>query len=212
MAEEPPARGIDPVGTATEIDAVQIEFEDLILAEALFERERKRGLLELARGGFGLCEEDIACELLRDRGGTLPVLSRARVDAERARNADRIDAGMAVEAPVFDRDHRCLHRGGDRGGGQPLAIAGADCDERRAVRAEQLHGLALGAALEFAEARHLQQRDGDPRGKPQRGNNGDDEAELEQAGQETDGGTLRTGSGVLLGEHGGGKARGGGGV
>ena len=41
VAEEFPRGGVDPVGAAAEIDAVEIELEDLVLAELALERERE---------------------------------------------------------------------------------------------------------------------------------------------------------------------------
>ena len=41
MAEEAARRGVDAVGAAAEIDAVEIELEDLVLAELALERERQ---------------------------------------------------------------------------------------------------------------------------------------------------------------------------
>ena len=41
MAEEFPRCGVDAVGAAAEIDAVEVEFEDLVLAELSLQRERE---------------------------------------------------------------------------------------------------------------------------------------------------------------------------
>ena len=66
MAEEFARRGVDPVSPASEIFAVEIELEDLVLAELSLERERQDCLLDLARIVPLVGEEDIAGELLRD--------------------------------------------------------------------------------------------------------------------------------------------------
>ena len=44
MAEEAPRGGVDAIGAAAEIDAIEIELEDLVLGEFPLERERQDAL------------------------------------------------------------------------------------------------------------------------------------------------------------------------
>src|SRR3954462_5364719 len=109
MAEEAPRGGVDAVGATAEIDAVQVQLEDLVLGEAPLERQRQDPLAYLAPEIAVVGEEDVAGELLGDRRCALAPAALGRADAERADDADRVDAGMMAEAPVLDRDHRVLH-------------------------------------------------------------------------------------------------------
>jgi hypothetical protein len=94
MAEEAPGGRVDPVGAAAEIDPVQVEFEDLVLREAPLQRQRQHRLAQLAAECAGVGEEDVAGELLSDRGAALAPSAGVDPDLDRAGKADRIDARM----------------------------------------------------------------------------------------------------------------------
>ena len=59
-------RALDAVGAGAEIDAVEIEFENLGLGEFVFEPEREHHLLQFARDRALLRQEQILGELLGD--------------------------------------------------------------------------------------------------------------------------------------------------
>src|SRR4029453_4040881 len=101
MAKEGPAGGIDAIGTTAEIDAVQIELEDLILGEFAFQGEGKDAFLPLSAERPAVGQEDVARQLLSDGRPALPPGSCLDPDLERARHADRIDADMAGETLVL---------------------------------------------------------------------------------------------------------------
>src|SRR3712207_8347798 len=72
MIRRPPRSTLFPYTTlfrsaAAEVDAVEVELEDLALGEALLEREREDRLAHLAAVVLRRGEEDVARELLRDR-------------------------------------------------------------------------------------------------------------------------------------------------
>src|SRR3546814_2324880 len=90
----------DLIAAAAEIDFVQIEFEDLVLREFPFERERQDHLAHLARPGIAVRQEDVARELLRDRRGALHPAAGAVIlyrEHRGARHADGIDARMIAK-------------------------------------------------------------------------------------------------------------------
>src|ERR1700760_1928043 len=101
MPEEAPRGGVDAIGAAAEIDLVEIELEDLLLAEFPFQRERQDHLAKLAREGPAVGQEDVARELLGDGRSALHVRMAGRVDVERAGDADRVDADVVIEAAVL---------------------------------------------------------------------------------------------------------------
>ena len=97
--------GLDAVRLSTVVHVVEVEAEDLRLRAVRFELERDRGLMRLAdeKRRVIVREVEPAGELLRDRG-------RARWPhpvAEGARDSERVDSRMTLEAAVLGRD-RCL--------------------------------------------------------------------------------------------------------
>ena len=74
------ARGLlDAVAPAPEVDVVEVELEDLVLAELLLEAPREERLADLARERpLAAVEEQVLHDLLRDRRAALP---RARASA-----------------------------------------------------------------------------------------------------------------------------------
>ena len=96
VAEEAARGGVDAVGAAAEIDAVEIELEDLVLGEAPLERQRQDALADLAAEGAAVGQEDVAGELLGDgRAALRPAAAFDSRTLTRAGDADRIDADMA---------------------------------------------------------------------------------------------------------------------
>src|SRR4029079_12409911 len=101
MAEEFSRGRVDPIGTAAEINAVQIELEDLVLAELPLERHRQDAFLDLAHEIAVVGQEDVAGELLRDRRRRADAMAGRHGRGESAADADRIDADMTSEAAVL---------------------------------------------------------------------------------------------------------------
>ena len=109
LAEIALRRRLDAVGAGAEIDAVEIELDDLGLAELAFQPQRQRHLLHLAGEGALLGQEQVLGELLRDGRAALRHAAPHHVGVERARHADRVDAAMRIEAAVLDGDERLRH-------------------------------------------------------------------------------------------------------
>ena len=78
-------RRLDPVGARAEIDAIEIEFEDLVLGIFALEPERQDRLLDLARERPLLGEEQVLGELLGQGRAALhaPVRRSRRADQRR---------------------------------------------------------------------------------------------------------------------------------
>ncbi len=118
-------RAVDAVSAGTEIDAVEIKFEDLFLRQRFFQLRRIHHVGQLARNiAPGIGEDDLG-GLLRDGRTARHPAPRLEIGPKRAQQALRIDAVMRIETPVFH---------GDEGGGQisrhllqrqPLADNGA---------------------------------------------------------------------------------------
>ena len=152
MAEEFAAGAVDPVGSATEIDLVQIKLEDLLLREFPFERHRQHRFAQFAVERAVGIEEHVARKLLRNRGGAAdPLVPRHAFD-DRTRQAHRIDAEMRLEALILDRDHRILHHLRYFGGIEPFAEARAQFHDLAAIARAHDDGLADLSGLQLIEA------------------------------------------------------------
>lgn len=164
MAEEAARRGVDAIAAAAKIDLVQIEFEQLVLREFPFEREREHHLAPLARPGVAVRQEDVARELLGDRRGALhapPGAMGAHREHRRAGHPDRVEAGVIAKAAVLDRDHRILHHLWHLAQRQPAPVVRPEREEDGAVGGVDAHRLAGGRFLERLEAGHPLHREPD---------------------------------------------------
>ena len=81
--------GLDPVGAGAEIDAVQVEFEDLILGIFVLEPEREDRFLNLARQRALLRQKQVLGELLGDRRAALDPAAMEDVAKSGARDPRR---------------------------------------------------------------------------------------------------------------------------
>ena len=165
------ARGLlDPVAAGAEVDVIEIELEDLVLATAmaflvgaargaqlLLEAPREERLAHLALVGALLrVEQDVLHDLLRDGRAALPRATRAEVDDERASDAEVVEAFVVVEVRVLGGEHGELHvrrQLVDADDGAPL---GEDLGEQRAVtRDDARHLRRVIAAFELGDARQV---------------------------------------------------------
>ncbi len=118
--------------------------------------------LDLAAEAAVVGQEDVARELLGDGRGRADAVVLDERRADRAADADRIDADMAAEPAVLGRDHRRAHFRRDLVVGQPLAEARPHRDQHLAVGgADPDHLAEVGALGELAVARQIGGRDGD---------------------------------------------------
>ena len=89
---------------------IQIELEDLILAQTALQDERHELVLHLADRATLLREERVLDELLRQRAAAAEILLPAgHVVPDGRGDADRVDADVIVEPPVLDREDRIDH-------------------------------------------------------------------------------------------------------
>src|SRR5690606_38084942 len=98
-------------GACTEVDPVEIEGENLILRQLVFEPEGQQKFLDLTVQSALGAQENVLGQLLADGRASLNDPSRSPVDHSRPNQADGIDPWMAVEATVLDRQH-CLRNVG----------------------------------------------------------------------------------------------------
>ena len=139
LAEVALRRRLDAVGAGAEIDAVEIELEDLLLGELVLEPDRQHHLLQLARHRALLRQEEVLGQLLGDGRAALRDAASQHVGDHGAHEAERVDAVVRVEPPVLDRQERLRQVGRhllerDRGAAHLAAVG-----EHAAVERDDLH-------------------------------------------------------------------------
>ena len=114
-------RGLDAIGPGPEIDPVQIEREDLFLAELHLQPDGEDQLLHLAPNGLVWGQEQVAGQLLGDGRGSADNPSGAGIVDGGADDTNGVKTGVEIEAAVLDGDEGFGHIGRklvqiDRGG------------------------------------------------------------------------------------------------
>ncbi|KWT96882.1 hypothetical protein APY03_2088 [Variovorax sp. WDL1] len=122
----------EAIGAMAEEDLVQVDLENLVLAQVLLEPEGQQRLQDLALQGPLGAQVDVARHLLRDGGGAL-VHAMPQVGQHRAQQALGIDARVLVEAGVFHRHHRVLELLGHLGDTNQLASLFAELADQHTV-------------------------------------------------------------------------------
>ena len=143
LVEEALGRSLEAIGTGTEIDAVEIKRQQLVLVVLALQPQGEHGFLHLALQGALRREEQVLGQLLGDGGATLHHVHGLEIGHHGTGNAEGVDANMVIEPAVFDRDEGVgnIGRQGvdiDRTGkaraapGQDGAVMRQDRDRRRA--------------------------------------------------------------------------------
>ena len=104
LAEIALRRCLHAIGAGAEIDAVEVEFENLVLGEFALEPECQQQFLQLAGEGALLRQEQVLRELLGDGGAALRNAASQDIGECRACDAHRVDAEMRIESAILDRD------------------------------------------------------------------------------------------------------------
>src|SRR6202022_1029300 len=105
--------GLYAVVAVREIDLVQVQLQDLLLAEDALDPARNDHLRELAAERAGPGEavgEDVARKLHRDRAGPLLQRERPQIAPDRSCHTAPVDAAVLVEALVLDGEERACQR------------------------------------------------------------------------------------------------------
>jgi hypothetical protein len=102
-------RRLDAIGAGAEIDAVQIEGEDLLLGELHLQPDGQHQLLHLAAHVLVGGQEQVLGQLLGQGRAALNDPPGAHVRHHGPAHADRIEAGVIVEAAILDGDEGGRH-------------------------------------------------------------------------------------------------------
>ncbi|MGF6350285.1 hypothetical protein QF040_004998 [Variovorax sp. W2I14] len=151
LAKVDEARGLHAFDVAAVGRGVEVRLEDLALAEARLQPERRADLRDLAQGRAAVDAVDAPRELHRERRAALPALA-ARDAPCAANQRSGVDAGVCVEAAVFVEQHRVDQRRGDAVERHPEAVL-LVAREREAQQLAALRVHGARAADGFAERR-----------------------------------------------------------
>ena len=92
-----------PIRAVAEVDTVQVHGEDLVLGEALLERDRQHQLVKLSGQRLLGGQELDLDQLLRDRAPALVEAAVGDVDPQRAQRRGDVDRTVLVEVAVLCR-------------------------------------------------------------------------------------------------------------
>ena len=102
-------RQLDAPGASAEINRIEIELEDFILAERALEARRHDHLADLALIGEVLAHQEVLHDLLGDGRAALRTPAPAEVADEGADQAALVHALVLIEALVLGRDEGVAH-------------------------------------------------------------------------------------------------------
>ncbi len=149
LAEISERRRLDAPQSVAEVDAVDVQLEDVVLRVLPLDARREHDLLQLAAERAARRQEARAGQLLCQRAGALRGPPARDVGQRRGKDAARIDGAMLVEPLVFDADERLreVRRDALEGDVDPLLVE----DRRhRAVR-PVVHDRGLGGFSDVVE-------------------------------------------------------------
>ena len=134
LAEIAAGRELDPPGAAAEIDRIEVELEDLRLAQRVLDPRGHDHLADLAVIGEVLADQEVLHDLLGDGRAALRAPGLREVADEGADQAALVDAFVPIEALVLGREERLLDVFRDVGERNPLRAAGSPRTPPRSVR------------------------------------------------------------------------------
>ncbi len=178
LAEVDLRGGGDAVGVLAEEDLVEIELEDLVLAQAVLEAGGEDDLLDLALAGAVTGQEEVLHHLLGDRRGAPQPAAVEGAVVDGGDDAAGVEAVMRVEVLVLGRDEGLLHAVGDLvDGGEDPALAGELVHEDAFAGIDPRQRRRL-VAFELRRVGQILAVDGDDRGDDAEG---DDKPERQPA-------------------------------
>ncbi len=168
--------GGDAIGAGAEIDLVEIDFEDAVLAQRTLDAVGEHRLLDLARDGQLVGQEEMADDLLSDRRCADRPLTTAEardIGHRRAEDGARIDAVMRVEVAILRGEKRLDHQPRDLADRDRNAVLALEFGHEAAVPGIDLGAggwLVIGELLMIRQlAVEMRQGDADKAGDPERG-------------------------------------------
>src|SRR5262245_44039946 len=109
LAEIAARRHLDAPGATAEIDGIEIELENLRLAERLLDPRGHDHLADLALVGQVFAHQQVLDDLLGDGGAALRAPGGGEIADEGADQATLVDSLVLIEAFVLGRKKSLLH-------------------------------------------------------------------------------------------------------
>ena len=91
---------LDAVHTGTQVHAIEIELENLLLAQLRVDQQREGGLADLAAVRLLVRQEQRAGKLLRERAAPFDGTRRTEIAVDGAAERNRIDARVNEKAMI----------------------------------------------------------------------------------------------------------------
>ncbi len=113
LAEDVARHGLDAIDRSAEVDAVEVQLQNLRLGQTLFDHHRENSLFAFSQKIARSRQKKRAGELLRERAAAFLEAPGTHIARDGAPDGDRVDAQMAVEAVIFDGDNRVAEIGGN---------------------------------------------------------------------------------------------------
>src|SRR5690606_7474590 len=139
LAEVPLRRRLHAVEAGAQVDLVQVQLEDVLLAEFVLEPRSETDFADLAGEllrARELLGEDVPSELHRDRAEPFPEGQGRDVAPDRTRDAAQVHAAMLPETPILDGDEAVAEHGGDLFVIDDDAALGREVGDQRAIHGE----------------------------------------------------------------------------
>ena len=112
-----------PVGTAPEVNGVEVHFQYFRLGKVAFQLSRQYHFVQFALVGFFSAEVRVFYQLLGDGGRAFFFAAAFKVGKQSRRNTHDVNAVMPEKAFVFDGNKRHVHVFRQRGNGRLLFAA-----------------------------------------------------------------------------------------
>ena len=111
LAEIDLGRRGEAVGALAKVNLVDVQLENLVLAEIVLDLEGQQHLQHLAGDGLLAGQEEIARHLLGNGAGPLALAAARHVHHHRPQEPQGIHPAMLIDALVFRRQDGVLHHG-----------------------------------------------------------------------------------------------------
>ncbi len=94
------------IAVLTQVDDIEIGFENARFGVTEFKQEGQRGLVDFSAPTPFASEKERPGKLLSDRAAALSDTAVPHIRGDSARDADHVHAAMLKESPIFGHQHR----------------------------------------------------------------------------------------------------------
>ena len=131
--------GTDAIGTAAEVDLVQVQLQDLLLGQLALDAQRQEDLLDLADVGLLVAEKEVTGQLHGDGAAARALFAGACQLHRGAQDTLIVDPGMLVKAVILGGQEGLLQHLRDLCQGQWFTTGLAELCQQLSVTAVDPH-------------------------------------------------------------------------